>query len=82
MALQRKLSAKREQKTKHAFWHVKCGDKYVGAVKDSHGDGEMRNREIGGAARSLQANEHDFKALVACTMSGPEFCQKYHPPAP
>jgi len=81
-AIQKKLGAHRDEGTKHNFWHVKCGDKYVGKIKDSHGDGEMKAHEIGGSARSLNASEFDFKKLVACTMSGPEFCSKYHSSAP
>jgi hypothetical protein len=77
-ALQKKLGASHQKGTKHDFWHVKCGDKYVGAVKDSHGDGEMHSHEIGGSARSLGASEYDFKQLVACPLSGEDFCAKYH----
>jgi hypothetical protein len=81
-ALKKKLAAEQQPGAKHDFWHVKCGDKYVGAVMDGHGEGDMRTHEVGHCAKSLGANEHDFKLLVACPMSGEEFCAKYHGPTP
>jgi hypothetical protein len=78
-AMQKKLGAEKQECRKHDFWHVKWGDRYVGKVKDSRGEGEMANHEIGGCARSLEASERDFKLLVACPMSGAEFCEKYSP---
>jgi hypothetical protein len=76
-AVQAKLHAQKQQCTKHDFWHCQCAGKVVGSVKDSRGNGEMEDHEIGGCARSLGASEHNFKALVACPLSGADFCRKY-----
>jgi hypothetical protein len=74
--LSKKLSASREPGKKHDFWHVYCGDVYVGRVKDVHGNGEVKNHERGHIADSLKLNEHDFRALVSCTLTKEAFCQK------
>lgn len=74
--LTRKLKAIREDGTRHEIWKVFCGDKYVGRVLVTHGDGEMRGHEIGNVADSLNINEHELKELVRCTMSRDEFCAR------
>jgi hypothetical protein len=74
--LQKKLGAQHEKGTKHDFWHVYCGETYVGKVKDVHGDGEVRNHERGHVARGLNISEHDLRDMVACTFSRDDFCGK------
>jgi hypothetical protein len=74
--MKKKLEAELQNSKKHNFWHVSCDGKIVGKVKDSHGEGELKNHEIGGCADSLGLNEHEFKKLVACTMSREEFIAK------
>ena len=84
--LRKKLKAQHEPQKKHDFWYVHCGDVYVGRVKDSRDDGEVRNNERGGIADSLKINEHTLRELVACNITREEFCaevtgQKPPPPA-
>ena len=73
--LAKKLGATHVPGTKHDFWHVYCGEIYVGKVKDVKGGGEVRNHERGNIADSLCINENNLKKLVACTLTKEEFCQ-------
>lgn len=75
-ALNGKLKATRKPGKKHDLWFVECHGKRVGEVLDSHGDGEMRNREIGHVASSLNLSERHLRELVSCTISREDFCAK------
>lgn len=75
-ALGGKLKAQKKPGKKHDLWLVECDGKRVGEVLDSHGQGEMKNREIGHVASSLNLSERHLRELVSCTMSREEFCAK------
>lgn len=75
-ALNGKLKASQRPGKKHHLWFVECDGKRVGEVLDSHGEGEMTNREIGHVASSLNLSERHLRELVRCTMSREEFCAK------
>lgn len=74
--LRRALGGKLKAQKKHDLWLVECDGKRVGEVLDSHGQGEMKNREIGHVASSLNLSERHLRELVSCTMSREEFCAK------
>jgi hypothetical protein len=50
--------------------------RFLARLKDVHGNGEVKNHERGHIADSLKLNEHDFRALVSCTLTKEAFCQK------
>lgn len=75
-ALKGKLKAEERVGKKHNLWFVECGGKRVGEVLDSHGQGEMTNREIGHVASSLNLSERHLRDLVKCTMSAEDFCAR------
>lgn len=72
--LKGKLKAEERPGKKHNLWFVECDGRRVGEVLDSHGQGEMTNREIGHVAKSLNLSERQIRELVSCTMSKEEFC--------
>jgi hypothetical protein len=71
-----KLKASKRQGKKHDLWFVECDGRRVGEVLDSHGQGEMTNREIGHVASSLNLSERQVRELVSCTLSKEEFCAR------
>lgn len=73
--LNKKLRIERVPGSKHERLSVFCDDKVVGTALISHGSGEMRSREIGNVARSLGLNERQFRDLIACNISGEEYCE-------
>lgn len=73
--MRKKLGATHHPGRKHDQWYIYCGATAVGIVLDSHGDGEMKNHEIGNVARSLRINEHDFKELQRCNLSAEKYCE-------
>lgn len=75
-ALGGKLKAEKRTGKKHDLWFVECDGKLVGEVLDSHGQGEMTNREIGHVASSLNLSERQLRELMSCTMSREDFCAK------
>ena len=71
-----KLKGQKRPGKKHDLWFVECDAQRVGEVLDSHGQGEVTNREIGHVASSLNLSERNLRELVSCTMSREEFCAK------
>ncbi len=71
-----KLKAQKRPGKKHDLWFVECDEKRVGEVLDSHGQGDLTNREIGHVASSLNLSERHLRELVSCTMSRQEFCAR------
>ena len=65
----RKLKAEEDDRTRHMFWLIVENGVVLARVMGTHGSGELRNRERGNIARSLQLNEHELQELKSCTRS-------------
>lgn len=76
--LNKKLRTELVPGSKHGRLSVFCDDKIVGTALISHGSGEMHSREIGNVARSLGLNERQLRDLVACNISGDQYCELVH----
>lgn len=59
---------------KHDKGWAKCGNKWNGPVKLGHHN-IMKPHEIGGCARQLSLNEHDFKEMEACRITQETYCK-------
>lgn len=73
--LRKKLNATEESKKKHDVMVVYCGGTMIGEALISRGSDDAKGREIGNVARSLGISEHNLKELVACTLSGEDYCK-------